>query len=175
MAVLSAGTTNGTTSSDFNFKRDPVIAPAELKIGELADRTGTTTPTIRYYESIDLLPAAERQRGGQRRYSEADVRRLRFIRRCRDFGFSVDQVRTLVTLVDDPTRDCVEARDLAHAHLVTVRDKIAELRALERDLTEFAEQCDTLCTGGPGTSCVPLTQLTIETSKRSTRRARRRA
>jgi DNA-binding transcriptional MerR regulator len=65
-----------------------------LKIGALAKRTGTNGPTIRYYEEIGLLPAAERQPGGQRTYGEDDVKRLTFIRRCREFGFSVDQVRS---------------------------------------------------------------------------------
>lgn len=137
----------------------PGTAP-ELRISELAELTGTTPPTIRYYESIALLPRAGRQQGGQRRYTTADVERLRFIRRCRDFDFTVDQVKTLVGLVADPGRDCIEARDLAHAHLETIRSKIAELRQLEREITVFAEQCDTLCAGGPGSKCVPLTQLT---------------
>lgn len=147
-------------------------SPADLRIGDVAERTGTTAPTIRYYEAIALLPRADRQGGGQRRYSEADVRRLTFIRRCRDFGFGVEQVRALVALVEDPTRDCVEARDLAHAHLTTVRAKIAELRALEREITVFAEQCDTLCAGGPGAKCVPLTQLTTQNGKKTSRRKR---
>src|SRR3712207_4811466 len=91
----------------------PTAHPAEaLKIGALAERTGTTTPTIRYYEAIGLLPPAGRQAGGQRRYGDDDVRRLTFVRRCREFGFSVEQVRDLVALVEDPARDCTEARDI---------------------------------------------------------------
>ena len=80
------------------------------KIGELAERTRTNAPTIRYYEQIGLLPRPDRQEGNQRRYADADVRRLTFIRRCRDFGFSIDQVRALVTLVADRSRSCLEAR-----------------------------------------------------------------
>lgn len=130
-----------------------------LKIGTLAERTGTTTPTIRYYESIGLLPPADRQEGGQRRYGPADVRRLTFIRRCREFGFPVDQVRTLAALVEDRDRCCTEARDIGHAHLDAVRAKLAELQALEQILSDFVRDCDSGCAGGPGPDCIPLTQL----------------
>jgi DNA-binding transcriptional MerR regulator len=68
----------------------------ELKIGELAELTGMSVPTIRYYEQIGLLPRAPRQAGGQRVYSRDDVERLTFIRRCREFDFSIEQVRALV-------------------------------------------------------------------------------
>ncbi len=85
----------------------------QLRIGALAERAGTNAPTIRYYEEIGLLRPADRQAGGQRAYGEEDVRRLAFIRRCRDFGFSIEQVRSLVALVQDRERSCMEARDLA--------------------------------------------------------------
>lgn len=134
---------------------------AALKIGELAERTGTTTPTIRYYESIGLLPPAARQRGGQRRYAPSDVRRLVFIRRCRNFGFSVEQVRDLAELVEDASRCCTDARDLAQAHLEHVRAKLGELRTLEREIAAFVARCETECAGGPGPSCVPLTDLAV--------------
>lgn len=121
-----------------------------LKIGDLAERTGTNAPTVRYYEEIGLLPQPDRQEGNQRRYGENDVRRLTFIRRCRDFGFSIDQVRTLVTLVQDRSRTCLEARDLAQAHLAEVRAKLKELRELERGIAGFVESCNIKCVGGPG-------------------------
>jgi DNA-binding transcriptional MerR regulator len=75
---------------------------SNLKIGALARQTGTNAPTIRYYEEIGLLPSAGRQAGNQRVYGEADVKSLTFIRRCRQFGFSIDQVRSLVALVPAP-------------------------------------------------------------------------
>ena len=130
-----------------------------LKISALAAATGATTPTIRFYEEIGLLPTAARQSGGQRRYGREDVNRLTFIRRCRDFGFSVEQVRALVSLIEDSSRSCTEARDIAHAHLNAVRAKLAELRALERDIVRFVDRCDSECLGGPGPSCVPLAEL----------------
>src|SRR6478672_12961087 len=95
-----------------------------FKIGALAERTGTNAPTIRYYEEIGLLKAAIRQGGGQRTYGEADVRRLTFIRRCREFGFSVEQVRSLVGLLEDRERSCMHAREVAVQHLADVRSKL---------------------------------------------------
>lgn len=130
-----------------------------MRIGELARRTSTNTPTIRYYESIGLMRRADRQAGGQRTYDDGDVGRLTFIRRCRDFGFAVEQVRSLVGLVQDRERSCTEARDLAVTHLQAVRSKLAELRALEKSIAGFVEDCDTACVGGPGPDCVILGEI----------------
>lgn len=130
-----------------------------MKIGALAERTGTNAPTIRYYEEIGLLPRPSRRDGGQRSYGEEDVRRLTFIRRCREFGFPIEQVRTLVALVQDQERSCMEARDLAYEHLTAVRTKLKELRALERSIAAFVESCDSACAGGPGPDCVILDDL----------------
>src|SRR3546814_5008342 len=81
-----------------------------FRIGELARRTRTNPPTIRYYEEIGLLPAPARRDGGQRSYGEEDERRLTFIRQCREFGFSIEQVRSLVSLTQRHDRSCMEAR-----------------------------------------------------------------
>ena len=91
-----------------------------MRIGTLADRTGTNVPTIRYYESIGLLPQAARQEGRQRVYGERDVERLTFIRRCREFGFSVEQVRSLEALGRDRSRSCLELRELAKQTFVAL-------------------------------------------------------
>jgi DNA-binding transcriptional MerR regulator len=130
-----------------------------LKIGELAERTGTNTPTIRYYEEIGLLPQPDRQEGNQRRYGEEAVKRLTFIRRCRDFGFSIEQVRMLTSLVQDRSRSCFEARDLAEEHLKEVRAKLKGLRELEKSIAGFVESCNVACAGGPGPDCVILEDL----------------
>jgi DNA-binding transcriptional MerR regulator len=130
-----------------------------FKIGSLAERTGTSAPTIRYYEEIGLLRAAERQGGGQRMYGDADVRRLTFIRRCREFGFSIEQVRSLVALSEDRERSCMHARDLAREHLGAVRAKLEELKALERSIASFVKTCDTTCAGGPGPDCTIVADL----------------
>lgn len=132
-----------------------------LKIGALAKRTGTNGPTIRYYEEIGLLPRAQRQSGGQRTYDEEDVKRLTFIRRCREFGFSVEQVRTLAALVQDRERPCIEARDLAQQHLIAVREKISELKKLEKNIAAFVTSCDATCAGGAGPDCIILDDLAM--------------
>jgi DNA-binding transcriptional MerR regulator len=130
-----------------------------LRIGELAERTGTSAPTIRYYEDIGLLRRARRQAGNQRVYGRDDVERLTFIRRCRAFDFSIEQVRALVALLDDRASSCLDARDLAAAHLDAVRGKLRELEALERSLASFVRVCDTSCAGGPGPDCAILVDL----------------
>ena len=126
---------------------------SQLTIGALASGTNTNVPTIRYYEEIGLLPNAARAANGHRYYSEADLSRLRFIKRCRDFGFPIDQVRELVQLFEDGDRACVEVRDVAKAHLATVREKLAEMRQLERSLAGFVASCDAACCRGPTRNC----------------------
>jgi DNA-binding transcriptional MerR regulator len=130
-----------------------------LKIGALAKQTGTNAPTIRYYEEIGLLRSAGRQAGNQRVYGDADVKSLTFIRRCREFGFSIDQVRSLVALVRDPASSCLDARNLAQEHLVAVRAKLTELKALERSIAAFVTSCDASCAGGAAPDCVILDDL----------------
>jgi len=130
-----------------------------LRIGALAERTNTNAPTIRYYEEIGLLRSADRQSSGQRVYGDEDVKRLTFVRRCRDFGFSIDQVRLLVALMQDPKSSCMDARDLAQAHLAVVRAKLVELKALERAMVEFVASCNESCAGGAGPDCVILDDL----------------
>ena len=125
-----------------------------LTIGALAKSAGATTPTIRYYEEIGLLPPAGRSASGQRVYEDADVERLTFIRRCRDFGFSIDQVRLLSGLSISADRDCSEVGNIAKTHLAEVRNKLVELRGLEKSLAAFVSQCDDACAGGPGRECV---------------------
>jgi DNA-binding transcriptional MerR regulator len=145
----------------------------KLKIGALANRTGANAPTIRYYEEIGLLRPANRQSGGQRIYGDADVKRLTFIRSCRSFGFSIEQVRALVALVEDRDRSCMDARDLAQEHLTAVRAKLTELKALERSIADLITSCDTSCAGGPGPECVILEDLSKRPKDRRWRRPER--
>jgi DNA-binding transcriptional MerR regulator len=130
-----------------------------LTIGVLATQTGCSVPTIRYYEQIGLLPKPPRLPGGHRVYGRADQQRLIFIRRSRDFGFSIEQVKELVALAGSPKRDCTAARDLAQGHLVELRRKLKQLRALERSLEKFVADCDAQCVGGPTEACVILEDL----------------
>jgi MerR family transcriptional regulator, copper efflux regulator len=120
----------------------------------LAARTGTTVPTIRYYEQIGLLRPAARS-GGQRTYDNEDVRRLAFVRRCRAFDFSIEEVRALLALMQD-RKSCTEARNLAEARLAGLRRKLAELKALESTITSLVTECDASCAGGPASDCVIL-------------------
>lgn len=130
-----------------------------VPIGTAAKQTGCSVPTIRYYEEVGLLPAAPRTEGNQRHYDDAAIRRLTFIRRCRDFGFTIEQVRELVGLVDEPNRDCIEVRDIAQAHLQEVQKKLAELRSLEASLSAFVCSCNAACAGGPAVDCTILEDL----------------
>lgn len=125
-----------------------------LTIGALAKAAGVSTPTIRYYEDIGLLPKADRTSGGQRHYGQEDVGRLDFIKQCRDFGFGIEQVRVLLDLSISADRDCTETRDIAKAHLMEVQKRLSELRALERRLMTFVQRCEVACAGGPGRDCV---------------------
>lgn len=134
-----------------------------MRIGTLAHRTGTNVPTIRYYESVGLLPKAARQDGGHRLYMEADVDRLTFIRRCREFGFSMEQVRSLTSLGQDARRSCLELRDVAATHLTSVHARITELQGLAHSLQTFIATCDATCAGGPGPQCTILDDLKTAT------------
>lgn len=125
-----------------------------MRIGALAKRTGTTVPTIRYYEQIGLLRSAARS-GGQRIYDNEDLRRLAFVRRCRDFDYSIDEIRSLLSLMQNH-KPCTEARNLAANHLAGVRRKLAELKALETTIASLVSECDVSCAGGPATDCVLL-------------------
>lgn len=142
-----------------------------LSIGVLAQQTGCTVPTVRYYEEIGLLPAGPRTEGGRRVYGQAAVRRLTFIRRCREFGFSIEQVRELVSLVDEPDRPCIEVRDVASKHLAQLREKLAELQALERNMEAFVCSCDTACAGGAAVDCTILEDLASSAGSLQLRKA----
>lgn len=128
-------------------------------IGKLAAQAECSVPTIRYYEDIGLLRKPHRNAGGQRIYDQHDLARLGFIRRCRDFQFSVEQIRELAGMLDNPARDCGDAKDLADRHLATVRGKLIELRKLEAELARFARECASSCLGGPMKDCIILDDL----------------
>jgi MerR family transcriptional regulator, mercuric resistance operon regulatory protein len=118
--------------------------PSELAIGELSQRTGCNIETIRYYERIGLLPLPRRQGGRFRRYGDDDVDRLSFIRRARELGFTLDDVRELLRLaaLRGGEDTCVEARHIAASHIAAIKGKIADLQAMERALSEAVRRCD---------------------------------
>lgn len=125
-----------------------------MRIGALAERAGVSVATIRYYEEIGLLRQVARS-GGQRIYDHADAHRLAFIRRCRDFDFSIDEIRSLLSLMQ-ANASCSEARTLAEGHLVEVRRKLTELQALERSIASLVTACASTCDGGAAKDCVIL-------------------
>ena len=118
--------------------------PTTLSIGELAQRTGVTPEAIRYYEREGVIPPARRTGAGSyRQYGTADAERLRFVRRARELGFSLEEVRELLALAaGDPARPCGDVNQIAHAHLAQVDAKLVQLRALRRELNHLIEACD---------------------------------
>lgn len=146
-----------------------------FKIGALARRTGTTAPTIRYYEAIGLLPRPDRRESGQRAYGNDATERLVFIRRCREFGFSIEQVRTLLALMRDGKRSCAEARDLAALQLASVRAKLDELKKLEKSIAGLVKRCESSCIGGPAPDCIVLEDLAAPAGSSSCTPLRRSA
>jgi Cu(I)-responsive transcriptional regulator len=112
-----------------------------LTIGELGKATATKVETIRYYERIGLLLAPPRTRGNYRAYGVAELGRLSFIRRARDLGFSLGQVRDLLELAGDRRGDCATVDEIAREHLTEVERKIADLQALHRELTVVIGSC----------------------------------
>lgn len=112
-----------------------------LTIGNLARATETTVETIRYYEKLGLLPKPDRTAGNYRAYGPTELGRLSFIRRARDLGFPLEQVRDLLALADRQDHPCAEVDELARRHLEQVERKIADLQALGRELSAMVEAC----------------------------------
>jgi Cd(II)/Pb(II)-responsive transcriptional regulator len=112
-----------------------------MKIGDLATASSTAIDTIRYYEREGLLPAPGRTAGGFRVYEPAHLARLQFIRFCRGLDMSLDEVRVLLRVRDEPAGDCGDVNALLDAHIGHVSRRIQELRALEKQLRELRQQC----------------------------------
>jgi MerR family mercuric resistance operon transcriptional regulator len=112
-----------------------------LPIGELSRRTGVNIETVRYYEKIGLMPAPARSEGGHRLYGRGHLLRLNFVRRARDLGFTLNEIRDLLELAEQCDLPCAEARVVAAAHLLDVRVKVAALRKMEKVLVEMVARC----------------------------------
>lgn len=132
-----------------------------VAIGELSRLTGVHVETIRYYEKIYMLPAPPRTRGGRRVYGSSHMRMLAFIRRARELGFTLDEVRALLSLAGPDRNSCAEVREIAAAHLDGVRAKLANLMRLETILAQTIARC---AQGSPPT-CPVLDML--ETTSRA--------
>ncbi|MEP9396514.1 helix-turn-helix domain-containing protein [Mesorhizobium sp. KR2-14] len=112
-----------------------------LTIGELSRQTGVKIPTIRYYEQMGLMDAAERSEGNQRRYTREELDRLSFIRHARDLGLTIEAIRKLIDLSRHPERPCADADRIASEQLRAVRAKIEKLKRLESELERIANHC----------------------------------
>ena len=113
-----------------------------MRIRELAERTGTTPETIRYYERIGLLPKAVRETNNYRRYGAEHVSRLDFIRHCRNLDIGLEEIRALLDALDKSSPEAAgEAHRLIHRHLEEVDARIADLMELKHHLTELASSC----------------------------------
>ena len=112
-----------------------------MKIGDLARATGTKVETIRFYEAEGLISPPARSSGNYRIYEQAHLARLSFIRRARDLGFTLDQVRTLLRLADDRDAPCAEVDAITTAHVTEIDRKLTDLQALRGELVRRLDSC----------------------------------
>lgn len=110
-------------------------------IGEAAKLSGVNIETIRYYEREGIVPAADRSENGRRLFDAAGIARLRFIRRCRDLGFSISDVRALLDLSGNATKHCDDVRAISERHLSDVRARLSDLQELEAALADLVQAC----------------------------------
>ncbi|WP_027836184.1 MerR family transcriptional regulator [Maritalea myrionectae] len=110
-------------------------------IGTASTITAVNIETIRYYERIGLLPAPDRTPGGNRQYAKAHLKRIGFVKRARSLGFSIEQIRSLLTMTDQQALSCAQVSEMTADHLVQVREKIADLQKLEKTLADLNGQC----------------------------------
>jgi Cd(II)/Pb(II)-responsive transcriptional regulator len=114
-----------------------------MRIGNLAEATGTAVETIRFYEREGLIPAAQRADNNYREYTAAHAERLAFIRHCRNLDMTLDEIRSLLRFKDSPSEDCGQVNALLDEHIGHVAHRIRELRALQTQLKALRAQCST--------------------------------
>jgi MerR family mercuric resistance operon transcriptional regulator len=112
-----------------------------ITIGEMSRRTGVNIETVRYYERVGVMPKPRRTEGGHRAYDGDQLKRLHFVRRSRELGFSLDEVRAMLRLVDDGALTCGEIHAITVDHLADTKRKITDLRRLEKALGSMAAEC----------------------------------
>ena len=140
--------------------RRPATA-VNLTIGRLADLTGCSVPTIRYYEQLGLPPPPQRRSSGHRAGDTGAVSLLSFIRQCRELDFSIDYLRSLLALSADGASDCTQVRDIAQARLDAVRANMAQLQMLEASLAQVVDACNSNCCSGPAPACTIFRDLAL--------------
>ena len=131
------------------------MTTSKESIGALSKATGVNIETIRYYERIGLVPKPPRSDAVRRVYGEGYRKRLAFVRRCRELGFPLDDIRGLLGLADTELRPCRDVKEKTENHLQAVRGKIADLKRMETMLVELADSCD----GGDSPDCPILDKL----------------
>jgi Cu(I)-responsive transcriptional regulator len=124
-----------------NYRVNLMSVELRLNIGALAKVTGVKIVTIRYYEQVDLMPKPSRTSGNYRTYKHEHVRRLRFIRRCRDLGFTLEQVRELLCLSSHDQQPCAGVDRITAKHLKDIEQKAADLKKLATELRRINRQC----------------------------------
>ncbi len=112
------------------------------RIGELSNLTGIKVPTIRYFEQVGLIEHTDRNEGNQRLYKNAELDQLRFIKRGRELGFTQAELKVLLGKGEPHSPNCGEVFQLAQNHLESVREKIKDLRKIEKHLKEVSKQCE---------------------------------
>jgi DNA-binding transcriptional MerR regulator len=112
-----------------------------FSIGDLSKQTGVKIPTIRYYEKIGFINHASRSAGNQRRYRQAELERLSFIRHARELGFTLGNIRELVAINHDRGQTCTEIHNIASLHLKSTKQRIAKLKSLGRELKRIEVSC----------------------------------
>lgn len=110
-------------------------------IGQMSRHTGVNIETIRYYERIGIMPKPDRTDGGNRQYDHEQLKRLFFVKRCRDLGFPLGEVRALLAMVDRDDFTCNEVHKMTVEHLKSVKQKLGDLKRLERSLQKMAAEC----------------------------------
>src|SRR5688500_2437943 len=136
------------------------VTMTQLTIGAVAKRTGLGIQTVRFYEREGLLEEPPRSSSGYRTYDESAVRRLGFIRRAQELGFSLKEIRELISLEQDVDADCEQVRGLANAKLDTIENKIADLRRMKAALEKVVQSC---VGGGTIRDCVIMDCLQTNT------------
>ncbi len=127
-----------------------------LKIGEVAERGGVNLQTIRYYEREGLLPKPPRRESGYRMFPESTIRQVLFIRRAQELGFTLAEIKELLSLRIDSQKECGDVKRLADAKIADIEKKIRSLEAMKRVLTRLAHSCPE---SGPSTDCPILESI----------------
>lgn len=113
----------------------------QFSIGQLATQAGCKVETVHYYEKTGLMPDPPRTEGGHRIYTFSNIKRLNFIRRSRELGFSIKQIKELLKFIDEPDHYCGEVKTMAVVHTQAIQQKIDDLERLKQALNKMLSQC----------------------------------